>query len=80
MTDQYIELDGRIGPEAIILGVPLLIVAAGLALWLALRWARKDPAARRQRLGDFLMGMLSAVVLTMVAMKLFFPAMQILSN
>jgi hydrogenase-4 membrane subunit HyfE len=80
MTSQNIEALGHIGPEAIIIGVPLVIVAAVLATWLALRWARKDPAARRQRLGDFLMGMLSAVVLTMLAMKCLFPALQILST
>ncbi|WP_397572352.1 hypothetical protein [Silanimonas sp.] len=67
---------GVIGPEAVTIGLPIVGVMAVVALVLALRWAKKDPVTRRQRLQDFAFGALAYGLATTLAMELFFPTLQ----
>jgi hypothetical protein len=55
-------------------------VMAVLALVLGLRWVRRDPAIRRQRLQDFAFGALAFGLATTLGMELFFPTLQWLAT
>jgi hypothetical protein len=67
---------GVIGPEAVKIGLPIVALLTVLAVALALRWVKRDPATRRQRLQDFALGALAYGLATTLAMELLFPTLQ----